>query len=199
MSVRIDPQRTALLGLHWMKDIIHPGGAVGAMFSAAVAESGIVANAQRLWVAARAAGLTIGHTRIAFRPGYTDMVASAPLYEAVRATGGCLLGTPGAEVIDELKPVDGDLDVPHNRVCGFVGSSLDLMLRARRVETLLLTGVATNITVESTARYASDLGYRVVVVSDCTVSNTPEAHQASLATLSLIAEVADSSTVIGAL
>lgn len=85
------------------------------------------------------------------------------------------------------------------RVSGFANSSLDLLLRSRGMDTLLLTGVATNITVEGTARHACDLGYRVIVLSDCTSSESPETLFAALNTLGVLTEVATSADVIEAL
>jgi nicotinamidase-related amidase len=188
-----------VLGLHWLRDIVYPDGAVAAMYSEAVTRSGVLKRTERLFAAARDAGCVVGHTRVCFQPGYADMVANAPLYEGVRASGGVIDGTPGADVVDELAPEPGDIVVGHNRVCGFVNTSLDLLLRARSVDTLLLTGIATNITVEATARYASDLGYRAIVVSDCCVTDSDAAHQASLNTLRVVAEVATSAEVVEAL
>jgi biuret amidohydrolase len=195
----IQAGQAAVLGLHWLRDIVYRDGAVAAMYGAAIERAGVLDTVSRLFAGARAAGCVVAHTRVCFRAGYADMVANAPLYEGVRASGGLIDGTPGAEVVDELAPQPSDIVVGHNRVSGFADTSLDLLLRARGVDTLLMTGVATNITVESTARYGSDLGYRVVVVSDCCVTDTDAAHRASLDTLRVLAEVATSDQVLGAL
>ena len=66
---------------------------------------------------------------------------------------------------------------------GFHDSDLDLLLRGRGIERVAMCGVATNVAVESTARGASDLNYGLVMLSDGCLTNTEEAHQASLKSL----------------
>jgi biuret amidohydrolase len=88
--------------------------------------------------------------------------------------------------------------VTHQRVGGFHDSGLDEVLRSAGVETVVFLGVATNASVEGTARVASDLGYRVLVVSDACSAATPEAHAASLESLGLLAEITTTDDVIAA-
>ena len=95
-------------------------------------------------------------------------------------------------------PQDGDLVVTHQRVGGFSASQLDHLLRARGVNTVLFTGVATNF-VEGTARQASDLGYRTIIVADACSAADPATHDASIASLGLLAEIATSAEVLEAL
>ena len=68
---------------------------------------------------------------------------------------------------------------------GLAGSDLPERLRAAGIDTLLITGVATNLTVEQTARHGTDLGFTVHVVSDCVCAPTPEIGAASLGNLDL--------------
>jgi nicotinamidase-related amidase len=89
--------------------------------------------------------------------------------------------------------------VTHQRVSGFVGSELDTVLRGRGVDTVVITGVATNMSVESTARSAGDLGYRTIVVSDACSAAAPEVHEASLASLGMLGEVVTAADVLAAL
>jgi len=105
-------------------------------------------------------------------------------------------GSDKAQILDELTPQDGDLVVTHQRVGGFSASQLDHLLRARGVNTVLFTGVATNFSVEGTARQASDLGYRTIIVADACSAADPATHDASLG---LLAEIATSAEVLEAL
>jgi nicotinamidase-related amidase len=89
--------------------------------------------------------------------------------------------------------------VEARRVTGFPGTDLGVILRALGVRTVLLCGVATNATVEGTAREGVSEGYDVLVLEDCCTAGTEEMHEASIATLRLIAGVASSSEVIEAL
>jgi biuret amidohydrolase len=79
------------------------------------------------------------------------------------AQAQCLVeGSAKAEIVPQLTAQDGDVVLTHKRVGGFSASQLDVILRARGIDTVLFAGVATNASVESTARQASDLGYRTI-------------------------------------
>ena len=105
-----------------------------------------------------------------------------------------------AEPRDRVPGPQRDLAiVTHQRVGGFHDSELDEVLRGLGVDTVVFLGVATNASVESTARAASDLGYRVLVVSDACSAATPEAHAASLESLGLLAEITTADDLIAAL
>ena len=78
-------------------------------------------------------------------------------------------GSPGLAVLAELAPQPEDFDVPKHRWSAFHGTALDLMLRAQRIDTVLLVGGSTHVGIASTAYAARDLDYQVVVVADgCT-------------------------------
>lgn len=193
-----DPARTAVVGLHWQHDVVSADGAFGSQFAAEAERTEVVPATAKLVAGARSAGVFVVHMRIAFQPGYADMVPNAPLYQATRQRNALVEGTPGAEIVADLAPLAGDLVLTNNRAGGFSNSSLDFVLRARGVDTLLITGVATNITVESTARQASDLGYRAVVLGDCSSADSWAGHQASLSVLNVLADVSTSTEAIAA-
>ena len=152
--------------MHFQNDVVGADGAFAPFFRAEVERVGTIPTAARLLDAARAAGAKVVYTRVAWQPGYPDLVANSPLLDIVLQQNCLVDGTPGATIIDELTPQPGDLVVTHQRVGGFHGSELDDLLRGAGVDTVVFCGVATNVSVEGTARAASDLGYRVVVVSD---------------------------------
>lgn len=89
-------------------------------------------------------------------------------------------GTWGAQVIEELKPREGDYVVEKRRYSAFFATDLDLLLRELNVDTLILTGLVTNVCVQHTAADAYFRGYRLVVVSDCCEALTAEDHEAAL-------------------
>ena len=83
-----------------------------------------------------------------------------------------------AEIVPELGPEPGDLVITKRQWGAFYGTELDLQLRRRGIDTILLTGIATNIGVESTARDAYERGYRQVFVEDAMAAMGPD-EQAS--------------------
>src|SRR6476469_1960467 len=192
----VDPTRTALVAVHMQNDIVGPDGAFAPFFRAEIERVGTLATAARLIDAARAAGVPVVYTRVAWRPDYSDLHANAPLLNIVGQQNCLVDGTPGAAITDELAPQDTDRIVTHQRVGGFHNSELEEVLRSAGVDTVAFLGVATNASVEGTARAASDLGYRVLVVSDACSAATPEAHNAALESLGLLAEITSTDELI---
>ena len=89
-------------------------------------------------------------------------------------------GSWGSQVIDELKPMEGDFIVKKRRYSGFFSTDLDLLLNELNVKSLVLTGVATDICVQHTAADAFYRGYEVIVVSDATAALNDERHERAL-------------------
>ncbi len=80
-----------------------------------------------------------------------------------------------SELIDGLA-MPGDILITKRQWCAFYGTELDLQLRRRGIKTIVLTGVATNLGVESTARQAWEHGYSLVIAEDATSGFTNEMH-----------------------
>jgi nicotinamidase-related amidase len=75
--------------------------------------------------------------------------------------------------------------VDNQKLSGLAGNTLAARLAGDGIDTVVLTGVATNLTVEQTARHATDLGLTVYVVRDCVAAADEAVHEASLANLAL--------------
>ena len=86
-------------------------------------------------------------------------------------------GTWGARVIDELAPQPGDYVIEKRRYSSFYETSLDLLLRELGVDTVILTGLHTNICVKHTAADAFYRGYKIIVVKDCVQTFSDEDHE----------------------
>jgi len=86
-----------------------------------------------------------------------------------------------SEIVSELGPKQGDLVVTKRQWGAFYGTELDLQLRRRRIETIVLCGIATNIGVESTARFAYEYGYRQVFAEDAMSARSKEEHDHTVA------------------
>jgi nicotinamidase-related amidase len=89
-------------------------------------------------------------------------------------------GTPGAQVIDQLRPAEEDVVIRKRRFSGFFGTDLDLHLRERRIGRLVICGVLTDICVYHTAADAAQLAYRVAVATNATAAATSEQHAFAL-------------------
>ena len=197
--MELNKSTTALLACHWENDVVGPSGAFAPFYRARLESNGVIGVAKRLIDGARRSGVRVVYTRVAFAEGHRDLVTNIPLLGVV-ATEQCLLdGTPGTEIIDALEPQADDWIVTNTKVSAFASSDLDRRLRAAGIDTVVLFGVATNLSVESTGRSAGDLGYRVVIVSDACDAATDLAHAATLASFTLLGELATADEVLAAM
>lgn len=92
----------------------------------------------------------------------------------------CVAGTPGAEMVDDLRPHPGDKIIPKRRYSGFFQTDLDLTLRELGVDEIVLVGVCTNICNLYTAADARMLNYKVTAIADCMSSFDEAAHEFAL-------------------
>jgi ureidoacrylate peracid hydrolase len=135
----------------------------------------VLANAAKLLAAARAARAMVAYARADHRadggttaPTLRDTGPRAPLTTS---------GTPEAAIVPELAPRPDDYMVPKHRWSAFHGTYLELALRARGVDSIVLTGGSTEIGISSTAYAARDLDYNLVVVSDACTSAKRDVHE----------------------
>jgi nicotinamidase-related amidase len=128
--------------------------------------------------AARDAGVPVIFVRVAFREGYPEIAASNRTFAAALAnTPGFGESAPHTQIHPRIAPRAGEVVVVKKRVSAFAGSDLAEILRAGRVETLVLTGIATSGVVLSTLRLAADLDYGLVVLADACGDSDPEVHR----------------------
>jgi nicotinamidase-related amidase len=95
-------------------------------------------------------------------------------------------GTWGAQVVEELKPEKGDYVLQKRRYSAFQGTGLDQLLRELKVDTLILTGVVTDICIQHTAADAFFRGYKLIVPEDCVEAVNEETQKAALKYLKMI-------------
>ncbi|MEU4565212.1 cysteine hydrolase [Micromonospora sp. NPDC023956] len=191
-----DPARTAVVNVHWQHEVVSPEGTFGPFFAEQVVRHRVASYVARVVAATRSRGGLVVFTRTVHRPGYPDLIANTPFFAMVAERQAFLSGTPQVQIIDELAPEPQDVVVHQVRLSGFFGTELDTVLRGRGVETLLFTGVATNLAVTDTVFDAINLGYRTVIVSDACTAATDQAHQASLETLGQLCEVVSTDDVV---
>jgi nicotinamidase-related amidase len=129
--------------------------------------------------AARAAETPVIYVVVGFRAGHPEASARNKLLGILSVHGGIGF-TPddrGAEIHPDIAPQAADLVVTTTRLGAFASSDLDVLLRAREVDGLVLTGIATSGVVLSTLRQASDLDFRITVLADGCLDADPEVHR----------------------
>ncbi len=178
---RIDPKSAALVIQDLQNDVIIEGGAFADSGAPAHATSqDVVANVAGLAAAARKAGVPVIHVWYIVEQGAPGLRQNAPLFQGVREANALVRGTWGAAPVDGLEPQDGDHVVEKMRMNGFYDTRLDILLRGLGVDTLVITGAWTNMSIEHTARHGADAGYAVVVASDGTSTFNDDWQRAAL-------------------
>ena len=121
------------------------------------------------------------YTLVTYQPGLPGVRPNSPLFRTLIDSHDSLLqGTPAVEVIHDIAPRPDEPVIRGQAGSGFEGTALDTILHVAGVDTLVLAGIATDVAVESTARAASDLQYRTIVVSDACDAESDEAHVRAL-------------------
>jgi nicotinamidase-related amidase len=180
---------TLLLVMDMMNDLVDEKGFNAKTYGAQVKARGVLANTARAIAAARDAGALVGYVRVGFSADYRECPSASPIFSGARKNGIFKLGTWGTQVHGSIAPQDGDFDIIKHRVSPFYGTSLEAILRANRVERLVLSGVSTNGVVHSGARDAHDRDYEVVILQDCCAGVTSDEHAHAIACLGRFATI----------
>jgi nicotinamidase-related amidase len=170
LETKIDVKKAALLVIDMQNDLVkaeeEPFDAVTKM----VQSKGVIGNIAKTMAAVRQAGMPvifIGHVHrkdsADVVPTTTDLMLEglAPPREAM------VEGTYGADFVDELKPAPGDHVISKRRSNAFYNTDLELILRSRGIDTVIVCGVVTDGCVANTVRGAREQDLHVVVLSDC--------------------------------
>lgn len=180
-GLRLDPGRSALIIQDLQNDVIIEGGAFADSGAPAHATSqNVVENVRGLAETCRSAGVPVIHVWYIVEKGATGLRQNAPLFQGVKESDALVRGTWGAAPAEGLEPRDGDHVVEKMRMNAFYETRLDILLRGLGVETVVVTGAWTNMSIEHTARHGADAGYEMVVASDGTSTVDEEWQRAAL-------------------
>jgi ureidoacrylate peracid hydrolase len=202
----LSPARTAVVVVDMQNDF----AAVGGMFERAGIDISSIRDAieptARVLATARAAGMKVVYLKMGFLPDLSDAGAPkspnrlkhAPLHlgdEVPTPNGGTgrilIRDTWNTDIIDELTPESGDTVIYKHRFSGFFDTSLDDVLRAQAIDSLIFVGATTSVCVESTVRDAMFRDYHCLLVTDCMAEPIGGAmpytnHDASLLVLQVL-------------
>jgi nicotinamidase-related amidase len=158
----------------------------------------LLGNIQRVLATARKTGTTVIYVVAARRPDF-----SSRRNKFISARAGAV-GSPSEaaermKIVDAIAPMGDEPIVRKPRMSGFYGSELQSLLMARDIDTVVLTGVATNFVVESTARYAVDCDYQVIVLEDCCTAGKLEDHQRAIESMTPLVHIASADDFIAGL
>ncbi|MBM7651066.1 cysteine hydrolase family protein [Neobacillus cucumis] len=132
---------------------------------------------QKAVEAARQNNIPVIFVRVAFSEGYPENNSRNRMFSALSHLGGMTVIDPGTQIHESLKPQPNEPVVTKFRVSAFAGSNLEVILRSKQIDTLILSGIATSGVVLSTVREAADKDYAITVLSDACLDADPEVHR----------------------
>ncbi len=180
LAQKVDPAHTALVVVDVQNDFCADGGYLSDLGNDMSMIQRMVPRLNSFIARARETRVPV----VFIRCIYDSVYFSGPWADkrsALNASGKglCLSDTWGAEFY-LVSPEPEEVIVTKHRFSAFVGTNLDLILRSMGIKTLLISGVATNVCVESTARDGYQLDYYVVFLEDCAANMNLELHNATL-------------------
>ena len=180
----VDPVHTALVVVDVQNDYASTGGKLETLGRDLSDMPSMLNGIRRLLDAAHASGVLVVYLQDTRLPGARNE-SPARLREMVihrqLPVDLVLQGTWGWEIVDAVAPVPGDVVLPKFAFSGFAGTALDKMLRSNRIESIVVTGTATNGCVEATAKAAYYSAYYVVAASDAMADTKTRGGQARVA------------------
>jgi nicotinamidase-related amidase len=206
-----EPNHAALLIIDMQRDFLEPGGFGETLGNDVSRLRSAIEPNRRLLAEWRSAGLMVLHTREGHRPDLSDL----PLAKKARGHGKITIGDsgpmgrilvrgePGHDIIPELYPLAEEPVIDKPGKGAFFATDLHAILQNRGIKKLIVTGVTTEVCVNTTVREANDRGYDCLVPSDCVASYFPEFQQAGLNMIKaqggIFGWVSDSAKILAAL
>lgn len=154
-----------------------------------VKERRIIEQTNKIVKLARLEKIPIVWVKVGFADDYHDILRYSPMFNQVKQKGTLKLSSSGCNWVTGIEIKEHDLQIVKKGVGAFAGNNLLEILQSQNINHLMICGVSSTMTIESTTRLAHDLGYKVTVLEDACSANTQLLHQQSMDKLAAMAEI----------
>jgi ureidoacrylate peracid hydrolase len=184
LSEQVDPKVAALLVIDMQNDFCHPQGVSGKRGRQLTMSIEMAPRLKAFIDACSSVRTAVIFIQTIHYP-WTDSPSWVRRLEKDGGDSVCRPGTWGAQFYGGIQPREGDVVITKHRYSAFLGTDLDMILRSRGIRSLMISGVGTNVCVESSLRDGYMRDYYIILLEDCVGATNRELHEATLKNVTL--------------